>query len=131
MFQYLSKTINEVVSFTNKHRINAKFNIHQVADLLGDNGSPDKLWASFEKQAGVYVLISTTASKVHYVGMSEKDIGSRLYYWLFKENKVQEALSNKDIVLTINLKDQSYMSPALESFLISSLSPDLNVKNIA
>ncbi|KIP67342.1 hypothetical protein SN10_21120 [Vibrio harveyi] len=129
MFQKLSETINEVVSFTNQHRIKAKFNIHQVGDLRNDN--PDKLWASFEKKPGVYVLFSVAENTVHYVGMSERDVGTRLYGWLFKENKVNEALADKDLVLTINLSEEPYMSPALESFLIGKLNPVLNVRNVA
>jgi len=129
MYQELSKTINEVVSFTNQHRIEAKFNIHKVGDLRSE--SPDELWASFEKKAGVYVLFNIKDHNVHYVGMSEKDIGARLYGWLFKDNKVNKELSDYDFVLTINLSEQPYMSPALESFLISRLSPVLNVRNAA
>ena len=60
MYSELSKALNEVVSFTNKHRITAKFNIHSVGDLQGKNGTPDIYWATFEKKAGVYIPVSYT-----------------------------------------------------------------------
>jgi len=49
---------------------------------------------------------------------------------LFKENKVNNVLLSTDIILTINLNEESYMSPALESFLIGHLGPSLNIRNI-
>jgi hypothetical protein len=114
MFAELSSTINKVVKFTNKHYIDADFHINEVGALKGEQGTPDHLWAKFEKAAGVYMLFNTEDSKIHYIGMSEKDVGTRLDQWLFKKNKVNDVLNNNDLVLTISLKKQSDMSPALE-----------------
>lgn len=130
MYRALSKTINEVVRFTNQHRIEASFNIHQVGDLRSDGDETSARWKTFEKNPGVYVIFDVSDRQVHYIGMSEQDIGTRLYSWLFKENKVNNVLLSTDIILTINLNEESYMSPALESFLIGHLGPSLNIRNI-
>ena len=130
MYSELSKALNEVVSFTNKHRITAKFNIHSVGDLQGKNGTPDIYWATFEKKAGVYILLDVASENSHYIGMSESDIGTRLYNWLYKENNIKNAVTEKDIVFTINLTDEPYMSRALEAFLIERLNPILNKRRI-
>ncbi len=127
----LSNTINEVVKFTNQHQIDAVFQISTVDDLIGGHSYQDSLWKKFEKKAGVYILMRAEGKNVHYVGMSEKDIGGRLFGWLFKENKVNDALVSSDIVLTISLERQPYMSPALESYLIAQLETNLNVMKTA
>lgn len=132
MYKELSNTITKIVAFTNEHRIDAEFHIHTVGTLGGDHKTaPDDYWAKFEKNAGVYVFCSSDGNSIHYVGMSEMDTGNRLYNWLFNENKVHRAISSADLVLSVVLKDQPYMSPALESYLIAKLKPVLNVKNNA
>lgn len=127
----LSNTVNEVVKFTNQHQINAVFQINTVDDLTAGHPYQDSLWAKFEGKAGVYILMRAEGQGVHYIGMSEKGIGGRLYGWLFKPNKVNDAVKSSDIVLTITLEEQSYMAPALESYLISKLETNLNVMKIA
>jgi excinuclease UvrABC nuclease subunit len=131
MFDKLSKTMTEVVRFSNKHTIDADFRIYSVDDLKGNNGIPDNLWAEFEKDAGVYVFLSSDGKAVHYVGMSESDLGTRLSNWLFEDNKVNNVILGSDIILIIVLKNQKYMSPALESYLIPKLLPKLNVQKNA
>jgi|GEM_PF-1551955 len=129
MYGLLSTTITEIVRFTNEHRIDANFHIHTAGDLQGHNGLPDEYWAKFEKFAGVYVFFSADGKQVRYVGMSEKDTGGRLFQWLYTQNKVNDSLTSNDLVLSIVLKQQPYMSPALESFLIAKLNPQLNKIN--
>ena len=131
MYEELSNTITEIVEFTNKHRINASFHIHTVGDLQGENKVPDEYWAKFEKHAGVYVFFNCDGESVYYIGMSEIDTGNRLANWLFNENKVYNAISSSDLILSVVLKNQPYMSPALESYLILKLQPVLNIKNKA
>ena len=128
MYTELSRTLNEVLAFSNKHCIEAVFNIHTAGDLRRDSENIAEYWATFEKGAGVYIIINVVESNTHYVGMSQSDIGGRIVEWLFSDNKVNEAVSNEDIVLTINLPQEKYISPALESFLIERLSPILNKK---
>ncbi len=129
MYEKLSNTITRIVQFTNEHKIVADFHIHSVGDLKGKNGCPDTYWAKFEKHAGVYLLLNCDDKTVHYIGMSQTDTGSRLYKWLFKENNnINKAVSASDLVLSVVLKKQPYMSPALESYLISKLKPTLNKK---
>ena len=60
--------------------------------------------------------------------MSEVDTGSRLFHWIFKDNKVSNAIRKEDMVLSVVLKHQPYMSPALESYLIKELKPKLNAR---
>ena len=129
MYKELSNTITTIVEFTNKHRIDAIFHMHSVGDLQGENGIPNKYWAKFEKKSGVYVLLKYGGELIHYVGMSENDTGTRLYNWLFKENKINNVITPSDLVLSVVLENQSYMSPALESYLITKLKPALNIRN--
>jgi hypothetical protein len=131
MNKELSNTINKVVEFTNKHRIDAMFNINTVDDLTGGHECQNGLWSGFEKKAGVYIFMKEAGDSIYYVGMSENDVGTRLYNWLFKKNKVNDEIHKADIVLTITLKDQPYMSPALESYLIANLETKLNIKGVA
>ena len=126
MFKAISQAITEVVQFTNKHRIDAEFHVHTVGQLQGHTGVPDEYWERFEKRAGVYVFFDRQKDSVHYVGMSKWDTGTRLFGWLFKPNKVSEALHSEDLVLSVVLENEPYMSPALESFLIDRLKPSLN-----
>lgn len=128
MYSQLSNAITEVVKFTNKHQIEAEFHIHTVADLQGDNGIPDEFWARFEMFAGVYIFFDNEHGAVHYVGMSECSTGTRVAKWLFEENKVSEALADTDLILSVVLAEESYMAPALESYLISKMSPKLNAR---
>jgi hypothetical protein len=129
MYEKLSDTITRIVEFTNKHRISANFHIHSVGDLRGNNKMPDEYWAKFEKYAGVYLIFNSGSKSIHYIGMSKVDTGNRLYHWLFgKGNKVYEAINDSDLVLSVVLKDQSYMSPALESYLIDKLNPEINTR---
>ena len=128
-FFKLSDTITKIVQFTNKHRIEAKFHIHTIGQLT--EGTPDEHWARFEKHAGVYVIFNYQRDAVHYVGMSEVDTGSRLFNWIFRDNKVSNAIDKEDMVLSIVLKHHPYMSSALESYLIKELDPKLNARGIA
>ena len=89
-------------------------------------GLPDEYWARFEKCAGIYVIFDCQIDAVHNVGMSRQDTGNRLYQWVFKENKIDDALSPNDLILSVVLENHWYMSPALESYLIDSLKPSLN-----
>jgi len=125
----LSNTINEVVRFTNLHNIEAVFQINSVKDLLEGGDNQDERWRKFEKKAGVYLFIPTEEQAIHYIGMSEKDVGTRVFQWLVKENKVSNEIKDKKkhTVLTISLENQPYMSPALESYLITKLEPKLNI----
>ena len=126
MYSHLSEVITEIVNFTNKHQIEAEFHIHTVGDLQGKNGVPDEFWAKFEGSAGVYLIFDNTESGIHYIGMSEKATGARLFQWMFKDNKVKDAIAVTDLVLSVVMKEQFYMAPALESYLIDNLSPKLN-----
>ena len=131
MYSHLSSVITEIVSFTNKHQFEADFHIHTVGDLQGTNGSPDDFWARFEGRAGVYLIFDNTENGIHYIGMSEKDTGTRLFQWMYKDNKVNSAVNNTDLVLSVVMPKQSYMAPALESYLINNLSPKLNKRGNA
>ena len=128
MYVELSRAVTEVARFMKRHQIEAEFHIHTVGQLQGTSGIPDPYWARFEKRPGVYVLFNCQGGAVHYVGMSQRDTGSRLYGWVFQPNKVNEALAQDDLVLSVVMEDQSYMSPALESCLIRELRPTLNVR---
>lgn len=128
MYVELSRAITEIVRFTNEHRIDAEFHIHTAGQLQGANGTPDAYWARFEKRPGVYVIFDVRKMDVHYVGKSEQDTGSRLYEWMYMDNKVSDAVDKEDLVLSVVLEKQPYMSPALESYLIGKLSPTLNVR---
>lgn len=128
MFVEVSRTLTEIVRFTNRHRIDAEFHLHTVGQLQGETEVPDPYWAKFEKYPGVYLIFDVSQSAVRYIGMSERDTGSRLYRWLFKENKVNDVLQSGDIVLSVVLREQFYMAPALESYLIQKLRPVLNVR---
>lgn len=131
MYSELSRAITEIVRFTNQHRIEAEFHIHTVGDLEGAAGVPDEHWARFEKRAGLYAIFDCRGGAVHYAGMSEADTGSRLFGWVFKDNKVSEATGSDDLVLSVVLERQPYMSPALESYLIKALRPTLNRRGAA
>lgn len=126
MYTCLSSVITGIVRFTNQHQIEADFHIHTVGDLQGANSDPAELWSRFEGDAGVYIIFDVAGGEVHYIGMSEQDTGTRLFQWLFKENKVKSALNTCDLVLSIVMPGQPYMAPALESYLIQKLSPKLN-----
>lgn len=130
MYVELSRAITEIVSFTNQHRIDAEFHIHTAGQLQGANGIPDKYWARFEKRAGVYIIFNSSEGGVHYVGMSQQDTGSRLYGWMYKSNKVNTAVEESDLVLSVVLGEEAYMSPALEAYLIKKLEPNLNAKGL-
>ncbi len=130
MYTQLSNVITEIVKFTSQHKIEADFHIHTVGDLQGENGVPDECWAKFEGHAGVYIIFDNAEVKIHYIGMSEKDIGTRLFQWMYKDNKVKDVINKTDLVLAVVIPDQFYMAPALESFLISTLSPTLNKRGI-
>ncbi|MEZ9229589.1 hypothetical protein AB4259_00705, partial [Vibrio amylolyticus] len=130
MNKELSNTINEVVAFTNLHKIDATFQINTVVSLKDGGDLQNDRWAQFEKKAGVYLLIPAVESDnegVYYIGMSEKCVGGRVHQWLTKKNKVNDVIEPEDIVLTISLSEQPYMSPALESYLINKLVTRLNV----
>lgn len=130
MYKELSQAITEIVRFTNKHRIEADFHIHTAGQLQGEEGVPDKYWARFEKRAGVYLIFDCSAGGVYYVGMSKRDTGSRLYGWMYESNRVNEAVTEEDLVLSVVLESEPYMSPALESFLIDKMEPKLNKKAV-
>jgi len=123
----LTNAINTVVNFTNLHRIEAVFQINTKKDLLNGGKSQDERWSKFEKKAGVYLFIPENDEGIQYIGMSEKDVGSRVHQWLIKDNKVSRVTEPNDIILTISLDKQPYMSPALESYLISHLDTKLNI----
>ena len=87
-------------------------------------------WGTFEKKPGVYCVFREQGGTVWYIGMSERDTGTRLYEWLFKKNKLSSVLADEDVVLSVVLKEQWYMAPALESYLIAHLQPALNVRGM-
>ena len=122
MYDSLSSAITEIVRFTNEHQIEAEFYIHSIGQLKGD--VPDSFWARFEKRPGVYLLFGSTGHALRYIGMSQRDTGTRLFGWLFR-NRLGDEVDHEDLVLSVVLQ-QEYMAPALESFLISKLNPALN-----
>lgn len=126
----VGKLLTEIVRFTNRHRIDAVFHLHTIDQLRTSSDLQAEYWRRFEKNAGVYSIFERRGDAVRYVGMSERDTGSRLFGWLFKENKVSAALSDEDIVLSVVLADEPYMAPALESYLIAQLAPALNVRGV-
>ena len=74
------------------------------------------------------MLMPANGHEVHYIGMSQRKVGSRLFKWLYEVNKVQKVLKKSDVVLIVSLDSQPYMSLALESYLISKLETRLNIK---
>lgn len=130
MYEEISQAITEIVRFTNGHSIEAEFHIHTAGQLQGDEGVPDKYWARFEERAGVYVIFDCDDGGVYYIGMSKRDTGSRLYGWMYESNRVNEAVGKNDLVLSVVLENEPYMSPALESYLIDKMDPSLNKKAV-
>jgi len=131
MLDKLSIVLNEVLRFSNKHHADAEFYIHSVEELKDGTTHQDERWTRFEKNAGVYCFFDEDAKKVKYIGMSLKDTGSRLFGWLFiEDSKVNKAISDNDIILHVVLKDDAYIAPALEAYLISKISTELNVTGV-
>jgi len=131
LYTEFSRILNEVVAFTNKHCIDAIFNVHSIGELRNKSEAQAANWKTFEREAGVYLFIDVSEQNTHYIGMSESDIGGRIYSWLSKESHVNNAAVDEDIVLTINLTEEKYMSRALEAFLIEKLNPVLNKRRIS
>jgi len=115
MLDNLSKTITEVVRFTNMHKIDVEFYMHTAHELQTDDDNQGRNWAKFEKNAGVYCIFDSEGKDTKYIGMSKADTGNRLYYWLFKSNKINEAICPED---------------ALETYLITEVGTLLNIKKI-
>ncbi len=130
MLDNLAKTITEVVRFTNIHRIDVEFYIHTVHELQNDDDNEGRNWAKFEKRPGVYCIFDHLGKDTKYIGMSKSDTGNRLFHWLFKPNKINEALDAKDVILSIVLEKQPYMAEALETYLITQVETLLNVKKL-
>jgi len=133
MLDNLALTITTVAEFTNKHLISSEFHIQSVGELWGNDGNDkrrDATWAKFEKKGGVYCIMSPKSSDLKYVGMSQSDTGQRLFKWLFpsksEKNPLSTSLKSSDIVLSIVLADEPYMSPALESYLIAKIQTIFN-----
>lgn len=132
MLENLAKIITAVAKFTNKHFISSEFHIQSVGELWGEFGDEerDASWAKFEKRGGVYCIMSSDSSIVKYIGMSQSDTGQRLFQWLFPYKSQKKELSNSlesdDLILSIVLADEPYMSPALESYLIAKINPKYN-----
>ncbi len=128
----LSRAFTLIVEFVNSNRIQPEFHIHSVAELTNEEYDVPKNWETFEKFAGVYCFFDQAAERTKYIGMSQKDTGDRLFHWLFpkgeSKSKVQEAVEDSDLVVSIVLKTDNHMAPALESFLIGKLKPELNSK---
>lgn len=103
---------------------------HTVGELRNATEMQGQYWATFQKKAGVYCIFEQQGATIRYIGMSERDTGTRLYHWFFNENKVSAVLADDDIVLSVVLEEQPYMAPALEAYLITKLKPILNVRGM-
>lgn len=123
----IGKAITHIHQFTNRHRIDAEFFFHSVSQLRTPSTEQSGYWSRFEKRGGVYCIFKQNGSSVQYIGMSGRDTGSRLFQWLFAENKVSASLTDEDLILSVVLANEPYMACALESYLIPRLRPDLNV----
>ncbi len=130
MLENLANIMTEVMAFTNNHKIEAEFHLYYIRELQDKSDSQAEYWARFEKNAGVYCIFDSKESHTKYIGMSEKDTGSRLFYWLFKENKLAEKLLKDDIILSIVLRKEPYMASALETYLIREIPTLHNVRKL-
>lgn len=134
MLDCLAKIMTEVTCFTNKHRIEAQFFLHEVQELKEGGERQNERWKKFEQQAGVYCLFDRKGQSVKYIGMSERDTGGRVFHWLFpkenQETKLQLDIKKKDIILHIVLKSEPYMASSLETFLIQNIETLHNVKKL-
>ena len=132
MRENLAQSLTEITAFTNEHRIDAEFHLHRVNELRDGSETQNLCWARFEKRSGVYCILSADGSKTKYVGMSKVDTGSRVFPWVFPKPAPDGATNSKtdddDVVLSVVLEKQSYMAPALESYLITRLKPEFNKK---
>lgn len=122
----IEKVISLVEEFAALHRFDVSMFQHSVSDLRGLNGVPDKYWATFEGHSGVYLIADSLSSSIHYIGMSTKGAGGRMYKWLFEDNKVSRKIADTDIVLSVVTANHNYMAPALELYLIQKLNPSVN-----
>ncbi len=122
----IEKIISIIEEFAVMHRFDVRIFQHSVADLRGRNEVPDKYWATFERDSGVYLIAEPLTSSAKYIGMSTKGAGKRMYKWMFEDNKVSRGISETDIVLSVVTADHNYMAPALELYLIQKLNPSLN-----
>ncbi len=122
----IERVIHLIEEFAVMHRFDVSIFQHSVADLRGVNEVPDKYWATFERESGVYLIADPLNSSTKYIGMSTKGAGKRMYKWMFEDNKVSRGISETDIVLSVVTADHNYMAPALELYLIQKLNPTIN-----
>ena len=135
MFDKILKVFSAIIEFSNLHTIEAAYHLHRLGELKGGSDHQDKNWAKFEGKSGVYCIFDSEGEKLKYIGMSQSDTGSRLFQWLFPKteielHEVQQAVKDDEntLILSIALPSHDYMAPALESFLIEKLKPELNKK---
>jgi arginine/lysine/ornithine decarboxylase len=127
-YEKISDVLTAVIHFTNQHAININVYIFTVSELRDYSDKQSTYWSKFESLACTYCFFSNKENKLIYIGMSKGNSGSRIYHWLFDENKIKKKFQKEDIILLISFPEQNYMSPALESYLINKFNPEFNIK---
>lgn len=126
-YEKLSQTLTNIMDFTRKHQIQSELLFFTYEELRKQSEQQDEYWAKFENYGATYCFFNLTDNALVYVGKSLNNSGNRLFHWIFQDkDKVNDRISNDDIILVCAFPEENYMSSALESYLIHTCKPERN-----